>query len=121
MYTILYPDIESKLRTPLTIPPRTNLETTMNRQQATPVRLDLPMVMLAGLHTQELVRRGEERRLANLARTGDSHKRSPVSLILAWVRAKLLAILPGRHMGSKRATSDVLSQANAAPQRVAAQ
>ena len=121
MYTILYPEIESKLRTLRTVAPRTDLETTMNRQQATPVRYDLPVVMLAMLHTQEMERKGEAWRLAHLACAGKPRGNSPVSLFLTWARAALLAILPARHKDGKLATADELSQANPAPQRVAAQ
>jgi hypothetical protein len=93
----------------------------MNRHQATPIRHDLPAVMLAMLHTQEMERKGEARRLAHLACAGKSRGNSPASLFLTWARATLLAILPARHKDGECATSDELSQANPAPQRVAAQ
>ncbi len=60
----------------------------MKRQFVSPVRLDHPVVMLARIHQQELERAAERQRLANLARAARPQDKSPLTVLVQWLRAR---------------------------------
>jgi hypothetical protein len=92
MYTILYPDLESRLRDYRATATTPEVDVLMNRHSTYSIRPDHPMVMHASVHVQHLQREVEQIRLAaELARAADRRPRLLLPTFLAWLRARLPA------------------------------
>jgi L-amino acid N-acyltransferase YncA len=59
----------------------------MKRQPVLPVRLDHPVLMVAGYHLRDMERETEQQRLAALARAAGPPGRSLLGVLIEWLRA----------------------------------
>jgi hypothetical protein len=92
MYTILYPDLEARLRDYRATATTPEVEVIMNRHSTYPIGPDHPLMMHASVHVQHLQREVEQIRLAaELARAADRRSRLLMPAFLAWLCARLPA------------------------------
>lgn len=114
MYSILYPDLDARLRdyrVPATAPEAKDdsllpcVEVTTHRRSTHPIRPDHPMVVHAGMRARQRRREIEQmRRAEELARAAASHPRFRMPPLLAWLRGHLPArLLTPRTVADRRA------------------